>query len=173
MKHIKTSDMAVIAVFSALIAVLSMVSIPVPFGVPVTLQTFIIAVAGFTLGSGRSMISVIVYIALGAVGLPVFSGFQGGLGALFGMTGGFIVGFIPYVFMCGIRNKKYLFRLLSAFAGLIICHSCGIAWYYFLTDSFVSGIFTVSLPYLPKDIISILCALAVSVKLKPVIQKFN
>ncbi len=173
MKHIKTSDMAVIAVFSALIAVLSMISIPVPMGVPVTLQTFIIAVAGFTLGSGRGMISVLVYIALGAVGLPVFSCFQGGFGALLGITGGFIIGFIPYVFLCGIRNKKYLFRLLSAFGGLIICHLCGIGWYYLLTDSFTSGIFTVSLPYLPKDIICVICALAVSDKLKPVIQKFN
>lgn len=173
MKRIKTDDMVITAVFAALIAVFSLIAIPTPLGVPLTLQTFIIALTGFTLGSFRSAAAVLVYITLGAVGLPVFSGFQGGFGALLGMTGGFIFGFIPFAFLCGIKNEKKVFRFIISLAGLTICHILGVLWFSVYSSSLSSAFLTASAPYLPKDILGIVAAMAVSAKLTAIIQKFN
>lgn len=170
---LKTSDMVIIAVFSALISVFSLITIPTPFGIPITLQTFIIAVAGFTLGSAKGFASTAVYIAVGIVGLPVFSGFQGGFSALFGMTGGFIVGFIPLVIFCGMNCKNSLFRIFLGITGLLVCHLCGVLWVSFITGNILTAFLTVSVPYLVKDIISVVFALFISKKLSVIIQKFN
>ncbi len=173
MKHIKTADMVLTAVFAALICVFSLVAIPTPFGVPLTLQTFIISLAGFVLGTAKGTVSVIVYIALGIVGLPVFSGFQGGFSAVFGMTGGFIVGFIPFVMLCGIKNKKFCIKLLFGLTGLCLCHLCGILWVSFLTGNIYTAFLTVSAPYLIKDAVSVVLALLLAKKITVITQKFN
>lgn len=172
MKRVKTADMVITAVFSALIAVFSMLSIPTPLGIPLTLQTFIIALAGFSLGSARGVTSVMVYIAVGAVGLPVFSGFQGGIGALFGTTGGFILGFIPFVWLCGMGCLKRT-KLLHSFIGLFVCHLCGVLWFSIYSDSIYTAFLASSLPYIAKDIISIVIAMPVSEKIRVITQKFN
>ncbi len=172
MKRVKASDMVITAVFSALIAVFTMLSVPTPFGIPVTFQTFIIAAAGFVLGSVKGAVSVSVYIAVGALGLPVFSGFQGGFSALFGMTGGFIFGFIPFVCLCGMgksKKSKFLYSLM----GLAVCHSCGVIWFSAYSESIVAAFFTSSLPYIIKDIVSIIIAVLVSEKIKVITQKIN
>lgn len=172
MKHAKTSDMVITAVFSALIAVFSMLSIPTPLGIPLTLQTFIISLAGFSLGCVKGTVSVIVYIAVGALGIPVFSGFQGGIGALFGMTGGFIFGFIPFVLLCGLGNSRKT-KLLYSLIGLIICHLCGILWFSVYSESIVTAFLTASLPYILKDVVSVVGAMFVSEKIKVITQKIN
>lgn len=172
MKRVKTSDMVITAVFSALIAVFTMLSVPTPFGIPLTFQTFIIAVTGFVLGSVKGSVSVSVYIAVGALGLPVFSGFQGGLGALFGMTGGFIFGFIPFVWLCGIGISKKS-KLLYSLIGLLICHLCGILWFSVYSESIIAAVLTSSLPYIIKDIVSVAVAVPVSEKIKVITQKIN
>ncbi len=172
MKRVKTSDMVIAAVFSALMAVFSMLSIPTPFGIPLTLQTFIIALAGFSLGSAKGLVSVAVYIAVGALGLPVFSGFQGGFGAIFGMTGGFILGFIPFVWLCGMGASRKS-KLLYSIMGLVICHFCGVLWFSFHSDSIAAAFLTSSLPYILKDIVSVVAAIFVSEKIKVITQKIN
>ena len=91
-KKMSAKDMAFTGMFAAVIAVLSQIAIPLPSGVPVTLQTFAVALAGYTLGMKLGGLSAIVYVLIGAVGVPVFSGFKGGLGSLTGPTGGFIWG---------------------------------------------------------------------------------
>lgn len=88
----KTRDMALIAAFAAVITVCAWISVPA--AVPFTLQTFAVFLAVGLLGGKRGTIAVAVYILLGAVGVPVFSGFNGGLGALLGITGGYILGFL-------------------------------------------------------------------------------
>ena len=87
----KTRDMALIALFAALIAICAWISIPAP--VPFTLQTMAVFLAVGLLGGKRGTIAVAVYIMLGAVGLPVFSGFNGGIGALLGPTGGYLIAY--------------------------------------------------------------------------------
>ena len=120
-------DLCQTGIFTALIVVCSQLSIPMPAGVPMTLQTFIIPLAGIVLGAKRGTIATCIYVLLGAVGLPVFAGFAGGLGILFGMTGGFILSFPLMALFAGLgsrRDKKSMTIL-----GLIIGYRYGIRLY--------------------------------------------
>ena len=97
----KTIQIVLVGVFAAVLAVLSQISIPLPSGIPVTLQTFAVALCGYALGWKRGLLATAVYVALGLVGLPVFSGFSGGLGKLAGPTGGYILGFLAIAGLAG------------------------------------------------------------------------
>lgn len=120
------------AVFTALIAVCSQISIPTPT-VPFTLQTFAVFMAGGLLGWKRGTLSVIIYILLGIVGIPVFAEFSGGLGVLLGMTGGYIIGFIFTTlivgFMCEKLGRKLWVLALSMALGLAVCYAFGTVWF--------------------------------------------
>lgn len=145
-------------VMSALLAVLSQISLPMPTGVPVTLQTFAVALCGYLLGRKYGTLSVVVFLALGAVGLPVFAGFSGGFGAFLGMTGGFLWGFLPFAFFCGMGNqwKTRILALLWGIGGLAVCHVFGTAQYALLTSTgALASFLLVSAPYLLKDIVSV------------------
>ncbi|HJC25529.1 MAG TPA: biotin transporter BioY [Candidatus Eisenbergiella merdavium] len=96
-----TKTMIIIAMFAAVIAVLAQIAIPLPSGVPVTLQTFAVALTAVVLGARLGSLSTLIYILLGAAGAPVFTGFNGGLGAIVGKTGGFIWGFLFLAFFTG------------------------------------------------------------------------
>ena len=91
----KITNIVMVGVFAAVLAVLSQISFPLPSGIPVTLQTFAVALCGYALGCKRGTLAVLVYIVLGAVGLPVFANFSGGFGSLVGLAGGYIYGFPP------------------------------------------------------------------------------
>ena len=103
-----------------------------------------------------------VYLLLGAAGLPVFSGFTGGLGRFVGPTGGFLWGFLLLAAGCGLgRGRSLPLRFLSGLAGLLPCHLPGTLWYAHTASlSFSAAALTVSLPFLPKDIASLVLALA-------------
>ena len=89
----KTLDIVYCGIFATITAILAQISIPLPGGVPLTLQTFAVSLAGILLGSKKGFISILVYVLMGAIGLPVFSGFSAGIGAIVGPTGGFILSF--------------------------------------------------------------------------------
>ena len=110
-------DMAYIAVFTALLAVCSWIAIPMPWGVAYTLQTLGVFLAVGVLGGKRGTLAVVVYLLLGAMGVPVFSGFQVGTAALLGTTGGYIAGFL------------FSALALSMVLGLAVCYAFGTAWY--------------------------------------------
>ena len=121
---LKTVDMAYIALFAVLITICSWISIPA--AVPLTFQTFGVFLAVGVLGGKRGTLSVVTYLLLGAVGLPVFSGFRGGLVGLLGATGGYIVGFLfSALFLWGMESligrKKWEFAL-SMLLGLLVCY---------------------------------------------------
>lgn len=127
----RTLDLAYVALFSVLIAVCAWVSIPM--AVPFTLQTFGVFAALGLLGGRRGTFAVAVYILLGAVGLPVFAGFQGGIAALLGATGGYILGFFSsallYWGITGCFGSKPVVLLVAMVLGLGLCYTFGTLWF--------------------------------------------
>lgn len=170
------------AMFAAIGAVTSWISIPMPSGVPITLQTFGMALIGYTLGYKFGTLSVGVYVALGAIGVPVFSGIKGGFSVIAGPTGGFIIGFILMAAICGlcrlnkVKSLGYVPKIIISIAlgiiGLLVCHLLGVIQFMLLfNDSFIAAALKVSVPYLIKDIISVAAAYFVSVAAIALIEK--
>lgn len=161
MKKLSVKSMILMGMFAAVLAVLSIIEIPMPSGVPITLQTFAVALCGFVLGHQLGAGSAAIYLAIGAVGVPVFSGGSGGFGALFGVTGGFIFGFISMAFLCGlaVKQKNMVLKVVLCLAGLASCHILGILQFSFITKtSLLQSALLVSVPYLVKDILSMVGA---------------
>ena len=132
-----TLDIIYIAMFTAIITVCAQITIPT--AIPFTLQTLGIFVAAGMLGAKRSTLSVLVYVLLGVVGVPVFAGFSGGISVLVGPTGGYIVGFIFTAFAAGLIcdkfGKKLWVLMLSMAAGLFLCYAFGTAWFVLVYNS--------------------------------------
>ncbi len=169
----KVKKLVLTAVCTALLSVLSLVSIPLPTGVPVTLQTFAVALCGYLLGMKLGAVSLLLYLALGAVGVPVFAGFSAGIGVFAGMTGGYLWGFLPMVILCGLGTamKNKIAALGLGVAGLAACHLCGVLQFSLVTASpLLRSFLLASLPYLVKDVISValayFAAKAVAIALK-------
>ncbi|ADU26227.1 biotin transporter BioY [Ethanoligenens harbinense] len=129
--HPRTAATVYIALFAVLIAVCSWISIPgiVPF----TLQTFAIFCTVGLLGGKRGTVSVLVYILLGIIGIPVFAGFSGGIGALLGPTGGYIIGFVflalVYWLITKLLGTKLLFTIIAMAVGLLTVYAFGTVWF--------------------------------------------
>ena len=128
------------AVFTAFIAVCSWITVPLPPPfVPFTMQTFAVFCAAGLLGTKKSLYSIFVYIFLGAVGAPVFSGFKGGLSVLLGTTGGYIIGFIFTALIIGIAVNKFGRKIhvliFSMLIGLAVCYIFGTAWFMIIYTS--------------------------------------
>ena len=126
-----TKDMTLIAMFAVLMAVCSWISIPTQ--VPFTLQTFAVFCTLGVLGGKRGFFAVLVYVLLGAVGVPVFAGFTGGIGVLLGTTGGYILGFILSAGFYWLTEKLLgdglVVRIISMVIGLALCYAFGTAWF--------------------------------------------
>ena len=161
----KLQSTVMTGVFAALLAVLSQISIPLPTGIPITLQTFAVALCGFTLAQGMGTLSVGVYLALGAAGLRVFAGFSGGIASFAGMTGGYLWSFLLMAFLCGLgaQLKSKALALALGMTGLAVCHLCGaIQFALVMTVSPVQAFLTASAPYLVKDVLSVAAAYGVA-----------
>lgn len=163
----RTYDMAYIAVFAVLIAICSWISIPMT--VPFTLQTFAIFLAVGVLGGRRGTLAVVVYVLLGAIGIPVFAGFSGGLGIIMNNTGGYIIGFIFSALimwlMESLFGRKLWVQAVSMALGLLACYAVGTAWFMFvyIRTSGAVGLSTVIgwcvIPFIVPDIVKIVLAL--------------
>ncbi len=129
-----TYSLVYIALFAVLMAVCSQIQILSV--VPFTLQTFAVFLACGLLGGKRGTASIIVYILLGAIGLPVFAGFKGGVAALAGTTGGYIIGFVFSALVMWIfekpAKKSFIVLIISMILGLAVCYIFGTAWFMFL-----------------------------------------
>ncbi|MBR1759443.1 MAG: biotin transporter BioY [Lachnospiraceae bacterium] len=171
-------DLAYIAIGAALIAICSWITIPGP--VPFTLQTFAVFCVLGLLGGKRGTIAVIIYILLGAIGIPVFSGFGAGLGVLLGSTGGYIIGFIfigllYWMFEKQMKGKLWL-RILVLVLGLIVCYAFGTAWFMvvYTRKSGAIGLSTALgwcvFPFILPDLIKMALAVLISERLRRQIQ---
>ena len=180
-KYSKTAYMALCGLFAALMAICSFISIPLGFTpVPVNLATLGVFLAGGLLGCKYGTISMTVCVLLGAVGVPVFSEFRGGLSVLAGPTGGYIIGYLAAAFLVGLLIDTLLGKpkkrsamqeiLICAFAmvvGLAACYLLGTLWFMFSTHtglwvSLVSCIF----PFLPGDALKIIAGSILVQKLR-------
>ena len=130
----KARNMALCGLFSALLAICAWIAIPVGDTI-FTLQTFGVFLTLGLLGGKRGTAAIFVYLALGAVGLPVFTGFRGGIGALMGVTGGYLTGFLlsglVYWLITKFFGSSTKIRVLAMAAGLICCYVFGCLWYRF------------------------------------------
>ncbi len=167
MNKFKIQDIVLIGMFTAIIAVSSQISIPLPSGIPLTLQTLSVSLTGFFLSRKNSIFSVITYLLIGFIGFPVFSGFKGGVGTLFGLTGGFLFGFIIMVFFLNFESENKILLFISCILGLLSMHLCGVIQFSLITgNTFIKSFLIVSLPYIPKDILSIILAKIISIRLE-------
>lgn len=160
MQRIDNRQLVRIALMAAVLAVAAQISIPMPAGVPITLQTFAVALCGYLLGAKAGLAAAGVYLLLGAVGVPVFASFSGGFQKLVGMTGGFLWGFLAMAFLCGLGNRKgpWIGNLLGM-AGLAVCHVLGILQFSLVSGKgFLASAALVSLPFLIKDVLSVIGA---------------
>ena len=149
--------MVLCGLFSALLAICAWISIPV-FQLTFTLQTFAVFLALFTLGGKRGTLTIGIYLLLGSVGLPVFSGFRGGLGALLGVTGGFLWGFLLTGILYWVLER--ICKPLGIGLGLAACYLAGSIWYsvYAGNAGFGAALLQCVLPYLLPDVLKIALA---------------
>lgn len=168
------TELIITALFTAILAVSAQIIIP--NAVPFTLQSLGVFLASAILGWKKGVLSVVIYVMVGAIGLPVFSGFQGGMGVLLGVTGGYIWGFIPTAFIVGIMceklGRKKLVLILSMVIGLIMCYILGTVWYSVYTSTgFMSALAICVVPFIIADIIKIAVAVMIVSKLEKVAPK--
>lgn len=164
-------SMVFIAIFAAIICVAAPFSVPMPGLVPISLATFAVYLAGGLLGGKRAVIAVALYIMIGAVGLPVFSGFSGGFAKLLGVTGGYIIGYIPCALLTGIfsdiPSKGHWTAPVGMVLGTLACYIFGTAWFMVATGSeLLPALMSCVIPFLIGDAIKIVCASAITMPLK-------
>lgn len=161
---ITVSEMALIAVMAAVTCIMGPLSIPIPFSlVPISLTNLAVYLAIYVLGCRRGTLSYLVYLLLGLVGMPVFSGFTGGVGKLFGPTGGYLLGFIFMALICGWAIDHFSCKLVPSFAGMllgtVVCYAFGTAWLAYQAGlTFVAALAAGVLPFIPGDLAKMVIA---------------
>jgi len=173
-----TIDLVYMAVGAVLTTVCSWITIPTV--VPFTLQTFAVFCILGLIGGKRGTISVAVYILLGAIGIPVFSGFKGGLGVILGSTGGYIVGFIFMGLLYWLAEKlfgtKLLVRIIAMLAGLLVCYAFGTAWFivvYSRTNSAIgigAALAWCVIPFIIPDLVKMALAILITARVRKYIK---
>ena len=156
---LSVADLCYISLFTALIAVLAQISIPLPGGVPLTLQTLAVPLAGIVLGPKRGTISALLYVLLGAIGLPVFANFTGGLGIVLGVTGGFILSFPIMALFAGYASNKSVkdpMLWIWLILGAVVNYAVGTVWCMFAAGLDLAGALAACvIPFIPTAIIKI------------------
>ena len=181
MKKINIHQMILVSLFAALTAAGAFVSIPIGL-VPISLQNLFTFLSGMVLGSRLGTFSQLIYILLGVVGLPVFSGFRGGLGVLLGPTGGFLTGFVFSACIIGkliemIDDARIWSYFVIGLLGIIIIYACGVTQLLIVTEiGFKEAVIVGVVPFLPGDLLkliiaSFLAVRIVSVKFSGVVKK--
>lgn len=164
MKKFTVKTIVLCAMFAALCCATAPVSIPLPGGVPVTLQTAAVFLTALLLGPLYGFVAVLVYVLLGAVGLPVFAGLSGGIGSLVGLSGGFIMswpfaaalaGFLYYKFGRNEKGlKKYATMITAMLLGSVIIYTVGLTQFIFLTKmSIPASLAACMIPFIPGDVL--------------------
>ena len=174
-------DLCLIAMFSAMMAVFSWITIPMPAPlVPFTMQTFGVFITLELLGGKRGFFAILTFILLAAAGAPVLSGFSGGMGVLLGSTGGYILGFLLtaglYWLTETLLGKALWVRLTALIGGLLLCYLFGTLWFMviYARSNAAIGIGTALVwcvvPYLAPDIVKLVLAFGLSASVKSYVR---
>lgn len=164
-------SICLVGVFTALMCVLSPLSIPLD-PVSITLATLVIYIIGATFDYKIAVLPVVLYLLLGMAGLPVFSKFQGGIQVLFGPTGGYLFGYIPCVFLISLLtskfpNKKWLYPI-AMIIGTVVLYAFGTLWFVlYLKYDIYKALLVCVVPFLPGDTFKIAVACLIGIRLSP------
>lgn len=156
-----SASLVFVALTAAITSILSQLALPSPTGVPVTLQAFAFALIGYILLPRLSFYSILLYLLLGAVGLPVFANLRGGLIHFVGFTGGFLWGSLIFVPLAGFGGKsKHAWQAITlGLIGLVLFHTAGVVQYAWLTKNTLwTSFLLVSMPYIFKDVLCVIGA---------------
>lgn len=174
-----TREISLVALMAAVIVALGLVpAIPLAGGVPITLQSMGVMLAGLILGPKRGAAAVLVVIALVALGLPVLSGGRGGLAVFVGPTTGFLIGWVLAAFVAGFlaqvfeaTEKSLVVRAAqlagaAIVGGIVVLYACGILWLAFFMKLGLVKAFWVSITFVPGDLIKAIAAALITVKVR-------
>lgn len=178
-KKLDVKSLSFCALFTALIAVGALIKVPFP-GIPFTLQTVFVLLAGLLLRPQKGLVAVLAYIFIGLVGLPVFSG-GGGLAYIFKPSFGYIIGFLPAVFISGkmvekTKSSKQIFR--STLLGSLVIYAIGLPYYYIIMNYYLNTPLAAStlmlsgfLIFIPGDFMKILLTVVVAKRMIPILNR--
>jgi len=176
----KTTEMILVSMFAALMAIFAQITIPLPISpVPITMQELAVCLAAAILGSRLALLSQLIYIAVGIIGMPVFSGGTAGLARLMGPTGGYITGFLLASYVIGkIVEQRPLPTIrrtfLAMLCGLLLIYTCGMLQLSLVTGitlkaAFLSGV----IPFIGIAIIKIVLGATVAASVRTILIKQN
>jgi len=172
--NLKLRDMCFIAIFTAVISVLAQISIPMPLGVPLTLQTFAVMLAGIILGAKKATIALLVYLMLGAVGVPVFAMGNAGFARIIGPWGGFLMSYPLMALIIGLGSDsgKKVLLIVSLVCGVIINLSSGTFWLAFQSGTGLREAFLAAFaPFIVVEIIKMVMAFGVGHPVRHILKK--
>lgn len=168
-RKITTQQMVLVAIMTALTCILAPFSLPIG-PVPISLTNLVIYFSLYLLGWKLGTLSYVIYLLIGLVGVPVFSGFTAGPAKLFGPTGGYLIGFIPMAIIAGIVIDKFSQRwiqILGMIVGTAICYAFGTAWFCIQAGYTVSAALAVCvIPFIPADLIKMVIAMIIGPEIR-------
>ncbi len=159
--HLTVRQMALTAMMAALISVLAPIAIPLAGGVPVSLATLAVMLTGALLKEKLGTLATLIYILIGMIGLPVFAGYSAGAAIVFGMTGGYIIGYLPLAYITGLVYRRYSREGTNTAAlaagmvlGTVVLYALGTAWFMKSTGMTLSASLAACvIPFLPGDVL--------------------
>lgn len=179
----KSTRIILVCLFSALISAGCFIQIPLPIGIPIVIQDMMALLSGLLLGPIYGCLSVFIFLLLGIIGIPVFTGKAGIAVILHGVTGGFLVGYLVGAFVSGLLMKLYSLQKtklnkivlcsLSSIAGTLVVFLIGVLGFMRVTDySLVKSLVTVVVPFLPGNIIKIILSVLITYKFFPIVKNY-
>ncbi len=177
----KTKEMAFIALMTAVISVLAPLSLPIVGEVPISLATFAVMLAGVLLGSKNGTIATALYLVLGAIGVPVFAGWSSGAGILFGVTGGYLFGYLPLAFLSGFfyeraKENRTAACFIGMLIGTVVLYVLGTIWFIAITKMDIKGaLLACVIPFLPGDLIKMIAVTVIAPQMEkiPALQQMK
>ena len=177
-----TRDLVLCAFCAAVTCILAPISVPLAGEVPISLATFAVLLSGILLGGRLGALSQLIYVLLGSVGVPVFAGWTGGIGITLGMTGGYIIGYIPMAFIAGFlyfrfgRNssgfRKYAAMFISMFIATAVLYLIGTAWFIAQAKmTLAASMAACVIPFLPGDLIKIIAVMLVAPPIETALKR--